>query len=138
MKRLDLVTFFCKSASLALVLAAAWPHAAQAQNMQTTTAAIVDAMKDLPTIVSGAAYTFGGLMILGGANKLKMHAENPSQTPMSHGIVRIGVGGVVAGLPPFMAWVNNSLAIGNNRLGFKRLEKISSLFDFHSLVGGVG
>ncbi|MBI3418646.1 MAG: hypothetical protein HY053_00725 [Proteobacteria bacterium] len=124
-----------KGLTLALVVAAAWPHAAHAQNMQTTAAAIVEAMKDLPTIISGIAYTFGGILVLGGANKLKMHAENPSQTPMSHGIVRIGVGGVIAGLPPFMAWVNNSLAIGNNKLGFKRMDKISSLLDGHSVVG---
>jgi hypothetical protein len=130
-------SFLIKSVALALVVAAAWPTMGHAQNMQTTAAAVVDAMKDLPTIISGLAYTFGGILVLGGANKLKQHAENPSQTPMSHGIVRIGVGGVIAGLPPFMAWVNNSLAIGNNRLGFKRLDKISSLFDAHQQFGGM-
>lgn len=126
-----------KCVGLALVLAAAWPHGAHAQNMQATAAAVVDAMKDLPTIISGVAYTFGGILVLGGANKLKQHSENPSQTPMSHGIVRIGVGGIIAGLPPFMAWVNNSLAIGHNRLGFKRLDKISSLLDVHSWLSGL-
>lgn len=128
---------FLKGLAMAGVLALAWPHAAHAQNMQNTAAAVVEAMKDLPTIISGVAYTFGGILVLGGANKLKMHAENPSQTPMSHGIVRIGVGGVIAGLPPFMAWVNNSLAIGNNKLGFKRMDKISSLLDGHSVVVGL-
>ncbi len=125
-----------KCLSLALVIAAAWPEFAHGQNMQVTAAAVVEAMKDLPTIISGLAYTFGGLMVLGGANKLKMHAENPSQTPMSHGVVRIGVGGVIAGLPPFMAWVNNSLAMGNNALGFKKMEKISSLMGTPSVYGG--
>ena len=81
-----------KSLALAAVVAMAWPHTGHAQNMQTTAAAVVDAMKDLPTIISGIAYTFGGILVLGGANKLKQHAENPSQTPMSHGVVRIGVG----------------------------------------------
>jgi hypothetical protein len=136
MKRSVFTADNLKLASLALVTAAAFPEPSHAQNMQTTAAAIVDAMKDLPTIISGIAYTFGGILVLGGANKLKMHAENPSQTPMSHGIVRIGVGGVIAGLPPFMAWVNNSMAIGNNRLGFKRMDKISSL-DVHSILSGI-
>jgi hypothetical protein len=136
MKRLELYTDVCKALGLALFIAAALPEPAHAQNIQSTAAALVEAMKDLPTIISGIAYTFGGILVLGGANKLKMHAENPSQTPMSHGIVRIGVGGVIAGLPPFMAWVNNSMAIGNNRLGFKKLEKISSL-DFQTMVGWI-
>src|SRR5262245_32272826 len=136
MHRSVLTSQALKSLALALVVAAAWPHPALAQNMQNTAAAVVEAMKDLPTIVSGIAYTFGGILVLGGANKLKMHAENPSQNPLSHGIVRIGVGGVIAGLPPFMAWVNNSMAIGNNRLGFKKLEKISSL-DLQTMVGWI-
>jgi hypothetical protein len=136
MQRSVLSLHTLKGAALALVVAAAFPEPGHAQSMQVTAAAVVDAMKDLPTIISGIAYTFGGILVLGGANKLKMHAENPSQTPMSHGIVRIGVGGVIAGLPPFMAWVNNSLAIGNNRLGFKKMEKISSL-DLHSWMNGI-
>jgi hypothetical protein len=134
--RLELSMTVCKALGLALVIVAALPEPAHAQNIQSTTSALVEAMKDLPTIISGIAYTFGGILVLGGANKLKMHAENPSQTPMSHGIVRIGVGGVIAGLPPFMAWVNNSMSIGNNRLGFKKLEKISSL-DLQTMVGWI-
>ena len=119
--------------AIAAVLGAAWPMPAMAQNIQTTSAALVDALKDMPTIISGVAYLFGGLLVLGGANKLKMHAENPQQTPMSHGLVRIGVGGMIAGLPPFMGWVNNSLSVGNSSLRFKKLDRISSLFDFGGL-----
>lgn len=120
-----------KSLALAAVISVAWPEPAVAQNIGSTASALVDAMKDMPTIISGVAYMFGGLLVLGGANKLKMHAENPQQTPMSHGLVRIGTGGMIAALPPFMGWVNNSLAIGNNNVKFKKLDKISSLLDFN-------
>jgi hypothetical protein len=123
--------FAVKTALLAGVVMLAFPHTAEAQNMQATTAALVDALRDTPTIISGVAYLFGGLLVLGGANKLKMHAENPQQTPMSHGLVRIGTGGMIAGLPPFMGWVNNTLSVGNGQLRFKKLDKISSLFDFN-------
>lgn len=119
----------CKTALLAAVLSFAFPEIGAAQNMQATAKALVDSLKDLPVVMSGVSYLFGGMLVLGGANKLKMHAENPTQTPMSHGIVRIGTGGMIAGLPPFMNWVNNSLSIGNGHSGFKRLDRISSLFD---------
>lgn len=119
---------------LAAVVAAAFPELALAQDMRATTKSLVESLQDMPTIVSGLAYLAGGVMVLGGANKLKMHAENPMQTPMSHGIVRIGVGGVIAGLPPFMSWINNSMSIGGDGLGFKRMQKISALFDG---LGGV-
>ncbi len=119
-----------KSAMIAGILAAAWPEMAHAQNFQATSAALVDALKDMPVIISGVSYMFGGLLVLGGANKLKMHAENPQQTPMSHGLVRIGVGGMIAGLPPFMGWVNNSLSIGGGTMKFKKLDRISDLITF--------
>jgi hypothetical protein len=122
-----------KMALLASVIALAVPSMAYAQNMQATSAALVDAMKDMPVIISGISYMFGGLLVLGGANKLKMHAENPQQTPMSHGLVRIGVGGIIAGMPPFMGWVNSSLSIGGGSLKFKKLDKISELITFGGL-----
>ncbi len=118
-----------KFLALAGILAAACPQLAMAQDMQATTKALLESLQDMPTIVSGIAYLAGGVMVLGGANKLKMHAENPMQTPLSHGLVRIGVGGVIAGLPPFMAWVNNTMSIGGEGLGFKRMQKITALFD---------
>lgn len=123
-----------KVAILAGIVAAAFPEPLWAQNAQATTKAVVEALKDMPTIISGVSYIFGGMLVLGGANKLKMHAENPMQTPMSHGLVRIGVGGMIAGLPPFMGWVNNSLGVGNQGLGFKKLDKISSIFNFNNLI----
>jgi hypothetical protein len=119
-----------KSALLAGIIAVACPGVGHAQNFQATSAALVDALKDMPVIISGISYMFGGLLVLGGANKLKMHAENPQQTPMSHGLVRIGVGGMIAGLPPFMGWVNNSLSIGGGTMKFKKLDRISELFTF--------
>ncbi|NDE90330.1 MAG: hypothetical protein EB059_04215 [Alphaproteobacteria bacterium] len=122
-----------KSAVMAGVLAMAWPTMAQAQNLQATSAALVAALKDMPVIISGMSYMFGGLLVLGGANKLKMHAENPQQTPMSHGLVRLGVGGIIAGLPPFMGWVNNSLSIGGGSMKFKKMDSISSLITFNGL-----
>ncbi len=122
-----------KSAIIAGVIAAAMPEMAQAQNFQATTEALVDGLKNMPVIISGLSYMFGGLLVLGGANKLKMHAENPQQTPMSHGLVRIGVGGMIAGLPPFMGWVNNSLSIGGGTMKFKKLDRISDLITFSGL-----
>lgn len=133
MRRSCIISTTVKSVLMAGVIAAACPQIAAAQNIQATSAALVDALKDMPVIISGISYMFGGLLVLGGANKLKMHAENPQQTPMSHGLVRIGVGGIIAGLPPFMGWVNNSLSIGGGTLRFKKLDRISELFTFSGL-----
>lgn len=122
---------YLKFSILGAILAMAFPEAAAAQDMAATTRALVESLRDMPTIISGIAYLAGGVMVLGGANKLKQHAENPTQTPLSHGLVRIGVGGIVAGLPPMMAWVNNTMSIGNQGLGFKKMQNISEV-----IIGG--
>ena len=124
---------FIQYGLMATLITLALPEVGHAQNLTATTQALVAGLKDMPVIISGVSYLFGGLLVLGGANKLKMHAENPQQTPMSHGLVRIGMGGMIAGLPPFMGWVNNTLAIGNGNVGFKRLDRISDLFIFNVL-----
>lgn len=126
-----------KSLALAAVVALAWPTLGHAQDMQATTKSVAAGLQDMPTIISGIAYLAGGVMVLGGANKLKMHAENPMQTPLSHGLVRIGVGGVVAALPIMMQWVNNTMATGNQGLGFKKMQKIGAVIDgaFGSFFG---
>lgn len=126
-----------KYVALATVVALAWPVMGHAQDMQATSKSVAAGLQDMPTIISGVAYLAGGVMVLGGANKLKMHAENPMQTPLSHGLVRIGVGGVVAALPIMMQWVNNTMSTGNQGLGFKKMQKISAVFDgaFGSLFG---
>ncbi len=124
-----------KVLGVAALVAAACPDLALAQNMQQTTSSLAASMRDMPTVLSGLAYLGGGVMVLGGANKLKQHAENPQQTPMSHGLVRMGVGGMVAGLPAFMGYINNTMSVGNSTAGFKKMQPISELLNSSNLFG---
>lgn len=111
----------------AAIVAFAFPELASAQNMQATASSLVSAMHDMPTILSGCAYLGGGMMCMGGANKIKMHAENPTQTRLSDGVVRVGVGGLMAGMPTVIPWMQSTLAIGNSTPTFQSMGKISLL-----------
>ena len=76
----------------------------------------------IPNLISSVCYIMGITMMVGGALKMRQHAENPSQTPMAHGISRLAVGGVIAGLPPFTSWVNKTAMIGGGALQYKNFN----------------
>ena len=60
---------------------------------------ITDSIAELPGLVSGMAYLVGLLMGALGIMKIKDHVENPTQTPMKDGAVRLAAGGALFGLP---------------------------------------
>ncbi len=50
-------------------------------------------------VIYTAAYLGGTTALMMGAFKLKAHAENPSNTPMAHGLSRLAVGAGLIALP---------------------------------------
>lgn len=64
----------------------------------------------LAPLISALFWVAGGVLMGGGALKLKEHAENPTQTPMRHGISRMVVGAVLMTIPFFSQFVTNTLS----------------------------
>ncbi len=60
---------------------------------------IVDGSKTLPNLISTVAYIGGIGLGVAGVFKLKMHVDNPAQTTMKDGLVRLGAGGGLLALP---------------------------------------
>jgi len=63
-----------------------------ATNMATSIAS-------LPGLISGLAYLFGSLIGVLGIMKIKDHVENPTQTPLKDGAIRLAAGGGLFALP---------------------------------------
>ena len=70
-------------------------HAA-GQNFSDIAGNITDSIEELPGFISGLAYLVGLLMGALGIMKIKDHVENPTQTPMKDGAVRLAAGGALA------------------------------------------
>jgi hypothetical protein len=99
----------------AIAMALPLPETALAQqNLENSIAIVHGGIANMPNIIAGIFYIGGAIMIGTGLMKLKMHSENPSQTPLGHGLGRIGAGAGAIALPALAAWLNNSLAIGQN------------------------
>jgi len=60
---------------------------------------INNSIAELPGLLSGVSYLLGLLLGVLGILKVKDHVENPTQTPMKEGAIRIVAGGALFGLP---------------------------------------
>jgi hypothetical protein len=65
-----------------------------------------------PGFAYGIAYVAGTLFAFAGILKLKQHAENPAQTPMSHGLARLIAGGALLSMPTITNLIQGTLATG--------------------------
>ncbi|NQZ13748.1 MAG: hypothetical protein HRT94_02835 [Alphaproteobacteria bacterium] len=60
---------------------------------------IEESISGLPGMISGVSYMLGILLGVLGILKIKDHVENPSQTPLQHGAIRLMAGGGLFALP---------------------------------------
>lgn len=60
---------------------------------------ITKSIQDLPKLLSGLAYMFGILLAVLGVMKIKDHVENPGQTPLKDGSIRLAAGGALFAIP---------------------------------------
>lgn len=60
---------------------------------------ILGSIEELPGLLTGIAYLLGLFFGVMGILKLKDHVENPSNTPMKEGAIRLAGGGALFALP---------------------------------------
>lgn len=82
-------------------------------------------IEELPGLLTGLAYMFGMLMGVLGIMKLKDHVENPTQTPLKDGAVRLAAGGALFGLPIVFESMFNTIGDTTTGISAAPLNKIS-------------
>ena len=73
---------------------------------------ITTSIEGLPGLLSGLSYMFGILLAVLGVMKIKDHVENPSQTQLKDGAIRLAAGGALFALPIVFEAMYNT--IGND------------------------
>ena len=68
-------------------------------NFSTIAANITGSIQDLPGLLAALSYLFGILLGVLGVMKIKDHVENPTQTPLKDGAIRLAAGGALFALP---------------------------------------
>lgn len=72
---------------------------AGATNFGTIARNITESIEELPGMITGISYMLGLMLGVLGVLKIKDHVENPSQTPMKDGAIRLAAGGALFALP---------------------------------------
>lgn len=92
-------TYYTMGAAMVLGLAAA-PGAAHAANdFSKISDNVAKSIQDLPGLLAALSYLFGILLAVLGIMKIKDHVENPSQTPLKDGAIRLLAGGGLFAIP---------------------------------------
>lgn len=84
-----------------------------ANNFGSIAGNITQSIASLPGLVAAISYLAGLLLAVLGVMKIKDHVENPSQTPLKDGAIRLLAGGMLFGLPILLEAMTETLTGGS-------------------------
>jgi len=98
------------------ILASGQAHAAAGggNNFSSIATNINTSIASLPGLLTGLSYLFGILLGVLGIMKIKDHVENPTQTPLKDGAIRLAAGGALFALPIVFESMFETVGEGNN------------------------
>ena len=99
------------SASLVTGLMSSKANAADA-SFTTISQTITGQIGGLPGFITAIAYIMGTLFAVLGLLKIKDHVENPSNTPLKDGAIRLAIGGALFVVPLVTEAMQNMLGAG--------------------------
>ena len=85
---------------------------------------IAGSVGSLPGLISAVAYLFGVLIGVLGILKIKDHVENPTQTPLKDGAIRLAAGGALFALPIVFESMLNTIGNGTT-VDVAKVNKVS-------------
>ncbi len=109
--------------SLGLVAAPGAAHAAN--NFSEISKNVAKSIEDLPGLLAALSYLFGILLAVLGIMKIKDHVENPSQTPLKDGAIRLLAGGALFAIPIISEAMFETVGDSPNAAGAAKLKKVA-------------
>ena len=91
---------------------------AQASDLSTMVGSTGTNLASFPKLISAACYVGGAAFVGTGVMKVKQHVDNPGQTPLREGLVRLGAGGVLVAAPALTSVMQTSSGVGTGSSSF--------------------
>lgn len=98
---------------------------AQANTFSDIAENITNSISMLPGMLTGLSYMMGLLLGVLGVLKVKDHVENPSQTPLKDGAIRMASGGALFALPIVYESMSNTIGATTALIGPAALNPVS-------------
>lgn len=115
-----------------IIFGASDAHAAGDTTFSVIAKNISDSIGSLPGLITGVSYLIAILLGVLGIMKIKDHVENPSQTPIKEGAIRLAAGGALFALPIIMeAMLTTIDADGTNSTNAVKAAKVNKI-DFNA------
>ncbi len=102
-------TYYMMGAAMTLGMMSTTSTAHAASTFSTIAGKIATSVGSLPGLISTMAYIIGTLIGVLGIMKIKDHVENPTQTPLKDGAIRLAAGGALFALPLVMDAMLNTV-----------------------------
>ena len=106
-------SYYKLGAAMTTGMLASTSTAHAANNFSSIASNINTSISSLPALIAAVAYLFGVLLSVLGIMKIKDHVENPTQTPLKEGAIRLIAGGALFALPILTEAMLESLDVGN-------------------------
>lgn len=100
-----------------------------ANNFGSIAENITLSIASIPGLLTALAYLFGILLGVLGILKIKDHVENPTQTPLKDGAIRLAAGGALFALPIIFEAMSETLDDGNTGSGASASDMFSVSFN---------
>ena len=84
-------------------------ESARANDWSNIAENITNSISQLPGMITGVSYLMGLLLGVLGVMKVKDHVENPGQTPLKDGAIRMASGGALFALPIVYESMQNTI-----------------------------
>lgn len=85
---------------------------------------ITESIEEVPGLITAVSYLIGLMLGTLGILKIKDHVENPTQTPMKDGAVRLAAGGALFGLPIVFESMLNTIGSTSNFVEPAQLNRV--------------
>lgn len=82
------------------------------QNFSDIATNITTSLGTVPGVLTGVAYLFGVMLAILGVGKIKDHVENPAQTPLKDGAIKLLAGGALFALPMLIEAMTSTVGAG--------------------------
>lgn len=114
------------SASLVAGLMSSTSAKADGASFTSITQTITGQIGGIPGFISAIAYIMGTLFAVLGILKIKDHVENPSQTPLREGAIRLAVGGGLFVVPLVTEAMQNLLGTTGTGVDLQTMNNINN------------
>lgn len=107
-----------------LLSSSASPAYAAGNDWSSIARNITTSIEELPGLVTALSYMIGLLLGVVGVMKIKDHVENPTQTPLKDGAIRLAAGGALFGLPIVFESMLNTIGTTGANIQPATLNKV--------------